>query len=121
MGSPIDCRWMAPSASARSPARRQFADPAHSCSQWVAAPRSPVGQEGLQRPRPHRTHRGHFDHQRGGRARRRPPSVYLKTVDPDRPTITSDLIQFFTGEAATKAAAEDGEESPPPTTTTSAT
>jgi hypothetical protein len=40
--------------------------------------------------------------------------VYLKTVDPDRPTITFDLIQFFTGEAATKAAAEDGEESPPP-------
>jgi hypothetical protein len=40
--------------------------------------------------------------------------VYLKTVDPDRPTITFDLIQFLTGEAATKAAAEDGEESPPP-------
>jgi hypothetical protein len=40
--------------------------------------------------------------------------VYLKTVDPDRRTITFDLIQFFTGEAATKAAAEDGEESPPP-------
>ena len=40
--------------------------------------------------------------------------VYLKTVDPDRPTITFDLIQFFTGEAATKAAAEDGQESPPP-------
>jgi hypothetical protein len=40
--------------------------------------------------------------------------VYLKTVDPDRGTITFDLIQFFTGEAAVKAAAEDGEESPPP-------
>jgi hypothetical protein len=40
--------------------------------------------------------------------------VYLKTVDPDQQTITFDLIQFFTGEAATKAAAEDGEESPPP-------
>jgi hypothetical protein len=40
--------------------------------------------------------------------------VYLKSVNPDRPTITFDLIQFFTGEAATKAAAEDGEESPPP-------
>ena len=40
--------------------------------------------------------------------------VYLKTVDPDRRTITFDLIQFFTGEAATKAAAEDGKESPPP-------
>ena len=31
--------------------------------------------------------------------------VYLKTVDPGRPTITFDLIHFFTGEAATKAAA----------------
>jgi hypothetical protein len=40
--------------------------------------------------------------------------VYTKTVDPDQQTITFDLIQFFTGEAATKAAAEDGEESPPP-------
>jgi hypothetical protein len=40
--------------------------------------------------------------------------VYLKTVDPDQQMITFDLIQFFTGEAATKAAAEDGEESPPP-------
>jgi len=40
--------------------------------------------------------------------------VYLKTVEPDRPAITFDLIQFFTGEAATKAAADDGEESPPP-------
>jgi hypothetical protein len=40
--------------------------------------------------------------------------VYLKTVDPDRQTITFDLIQFFTGEAANQAAAEDGEESPPP-------
>jgi hypothetical protein len=40
--------------------------------------------------------------------------VYLKTVDPDRRMITFDLIQFFTGEAATKAAAEDNQESPPP-------
>jgi hypothetical protein len=40
--------------------------------------------------------------------------VYLKTVDPDQRTITFDLIQFFTGDAATRAAAEDGEESPPP-------
>jgi hypothetical protein len=39
--------------------------------------------------------------------------AYLKTVDPDRRTITFDLIQFFTGEAATKAAAEDDKESPP--------
>jgi hypothetical protein len=40
--------------------------------------------------------------------------VYLRTVDPGRRTITFDLIQFFTGEAATKAAAEDNKESPPP-------
>jgi len=40
--------------------------------------------------------------------------AYVKSVDPDRQTITFDLIQFFTGDAATKAAAEDGEESPPP-------
>jgi hypothetical protein len=40
--------------------------------------------------------------------------VYLKTVDTGQRTITFDLIQFFTGDAATKAAAEDGKESPPP-------
>jgi hypothetical protein len=40
--------------------------------------------------------------------------VYIKTVDAAGQTITFDLIQFFTGEAANKAAAEDGEESPPP-------
>ncbi|HEX4906995.1 MAG TPA: hypothetical protein VFW32_00225 [Actinomycetes bacterium] len=40
--------------------------------------------------------------------------VYLKTVDPGQQTITFDLIQFFTGDAAAKAAAEDGQESPPP-------
>jgi hypothetical protein len=40
--------------------------------------------------------------------------VYIKTVDPNRPAITFDLIQFFTGEAATRAAAEDNQESPPP-------
>jgi hypothetical protein len=40
--------------------------------------------------------------------------VYLKTVDAGRQAITFDLIQFFTGEAANKAAAEDGQESPPP-------
>jgi hypothetical protein len=43
--------------------------------------------------------------------------VYLKTVDPDRRTITFDLIQLFTGDAATRAAAEDGKESPPPNDT----
>ena len=40
--------------------------------------------------------------------------VIIKTVDPDRRTITFDLLQFFSGDAATKAAAEDGKESPPP-------
>lgn len=40
--------------------------------------------------------------------------VYIKTVDANGQTITFDLIQFFTGDAANKAAAEDGEESPPP-------
>jgi hypothetical protein len=39
---------------------------------------------------------------------------YLKAVDPDGKTITFDLIQYLTGDAATRAAAEDGEESPPP-------
>jgi hypothetical protein len=40
--------------------------------------------------------------------------VYLKSVDPGQQTVTFDLIQFFTGDAATKAAAEDNKESPPP-------
>ena len=40
--------------------------------------------------------------------------VYIKSVDPGGRTVTFDLIQFFTGDAAAKAAAEDGEESPPP-------
>jgi hypothetical protein len=40
--------------------------------------------------------------------------VYLRTVDPGRRAITFDLVQFFTGDAATRAAAEDGKESPPP-------
>ena len=40
--------------------------------------------------------------------------VYLKSVDPDQQTITFDLIQFYSGDAATKAAAEDNKESPPP-------
>jgi hypothetical protein len=40
--------------------------------------------------------------------------VYLESVDPGQRSITFDLIQFFTGDAATKAAAEDHEESPPP-------
>lgn len=116
MGPPIDCRWVAPSASQRV--------------RWlgaavlVALMTATVGGCGSGEP---------------GRAEGPPATtvgpaptaatpttsepvvladgrhpVYLKTVDPDRPTITFDLIQFFTGEAATKAAAEDGEESPPP-------
>jgi hypothetical protein len=40
--------------------------------------------------------------------------VYIKTVDPVGRKITFDLIQFFTGEAAAKAATEDHQESPPP-------
>jgi hypothetical protein len=40
--------------------------------------------------------------------------VLIKTVDPGRRTVTFDLLQWFEGEAAAKAAAEDGEESPPP-------
>jgi hypothetical protein len=40
--------------------------------------------------------------------------VIIKTVDPARRTVTFDLLQWFEGEAAAKAAAEDGEESPPP-------
>jgi len=40
--------------------------------------------------------------------------VIIKTVDPARRTVTFDLIQWFEGDAAAKAAAEDGQESPPP-------
>ena len=40
--------------------------------------------------------------------------VFLKTVNPNRRRITFDLIQFYTGQAAVKAAAEDHQESPPP-------
>jgi hypothetical protein len=35
-------------------------------------------------------------------------------VDPQRRTITFDLIQFYTGAEAVKAATEDKQESPPP-------
>jgi hypothetical protein len=38
----------------------------------------------------------------------------LQAVDADRRKVTFDLIQYLTGDAATRAAAEDGEESPPP-------
>jgi len=40
--------------------------------------------------------------------------VILKQVSVSGRTATFDLIQWFSGDAATKAAAEDGEESPPP-------
>ena len=40
--------------------------------------------------------------------------VVLERVDVAGRTVTFDLVQWFTGDAATKAAAEDGEESPPP-------
>jgi hypothetical protein len=38
----------------------------------------------------------------------------LKTVDPDRRTITFDLIQWYVGEEAAREAAKDHKESPPP-------
>jgi hypothetical protein len=40
--------------------------------------------------------------------------VLLEQVDVAGRTVTVDLVQWFTGEAAAKAAAEDGQESPPP-------
>jgi hypothetical protein len=40
--------------------------------------------------------------------------VVVKQVSVSGRTVTFDLIQWFSGDAATKAAAEDGEESPPP-------
>jgi hypothetical protein len=40
--------------------------------------------------------------------------VIIKTVDPDRRTITFDLIQLYWGDDATREAAKDHQESPPP-------
>jgi hypothetical protein len=40
--------------------------------------------------------------------------VIVKQVDAGGRTVTFDLIQWFEGDAAAKAAAEDGQESPPP-------
>jgi hypothetical protein len=40
--------------------------------------------------------------------------VLIETVDPDRRTITFDLIQFYQGEEAVREAAKDHQESPPP-------
>ena len=40
--------------------------------------------------------------------------VLVKRVTMAGRTVTVDLVQWFTGEAAAKAAAEDGKESPPP-------
>lgn len=47
--------------------------------------------------------------------------VYLKTVDRDRRTITFDLIEFFTGEAAPRRPPKMARSPRRPTTTTSAT
>jgi hypothetical protein len=40
--------------------------------------------------------------------------VIIKTVDPDRRTVTFDLIQWYVGEEAAREAAKDHQESPPP-------
>jgi hypothetical protein len=40
--------------------------------------------------------------------------VYLTTVTPPRPTITVDLVHWYVGDDATRAAAKDHQESPPP-------
>jgi hypothetical protein len=40
--------------------------------------------------------------------------AYLKSIDLASRTVVVDVIQFFTGAEAAKAAAEDGQESPPP-------
>ena len=40
--------------------------------------------------------------------------VVVQQVDVAGRTVTFDLVQWFEGDAAAKAAAEDGEESPPP-------
>jgi hypothetical protein len=116
MGPPMDCRWVAPGASQR--ARRL------GTSVLIALMTATIGGCGSGEPSgaggapattaaPAPTAATPTTSEPVVLADGRHP-VYLKTVDPDRPTITFDLIQFFTGEAATKAAAEDGEESPPP-------
>jgi hypothetical protein len=117
MGLPIDCRWVPPGASQR--VRRL------GTSVLIALMAAAVGGcGGSEEPggaggapattaAPASTAATPTTGEPVVLAHGRHP-VYLKTVDPDRPTITFDLIQFFTGEAATKAAAEDGEESPPP-------
>lgn len=116
MGPPIDCRWVPPGASQR--VRRLGA------ALLILLMAAAVGGCGSGEPggtggtpattaAPASTAATPTTGEPVVLADGRHP-VYLKTVDPDRPTITFDLIQFFTGEAATKAAAEDGEESPPP-------
>ena len=40
--------------------------------------------------------------------------VLLKSIDPDRGTVTFDLVQFYRDEAAAREAAKDHQESPPP-------
>jgi hypothetical protein len=41
-------------------------------------------------------------------------AAIIKTVDPDRRTVTVDVIQLYFGEQAAIEAAEDHQESPPP-------
>ena len=115
MGPPIDCRRVAPSASQRVRRRGAALILLLAAAVGGCGSEEPSGAEG---PRatsaaPPSTAAAPATSEPVVLADGRHP-VYLKTVDPDRPTITFDLIQFFTGEAATKAAAEDGEESPPP-------
>ena len=40
--------------------------------------------------------------------------VLLKAIDPDRGTVTFDLVQFFRDDEAAREAAKDHQESPPP-------
>jgi hypothetical protein len=72
-------------------------------------PTRPAGTHGRPTIRHHHRPQGVDPHQRAGRH-----PVLIKTVDPDRPAITVDLIQFYWGEDATREAAKDHQESPPP-------
>jgi hypothetical protein len=119
MGPPIDCRWVAPSASQRARWLGTSVLIALRPPPWAgAAPGKPSGAEGAPATTaaPAPTAAAPTTSEPVVLADGRHP-VYLKTVEPDQPdqpAIKFDLIQFFTGEAATKAAAEDGKESPPP-------
>ena len=41
-------------------------------------------------------------------------AVYLNAIDPERRSVTFDVIQFYFGDDAAREAAEDHKESPPP-------